>query len=135
MPSTCRRGKWLYGTVHRRDYVQERTVFGYLLHSTPRKRKIKPSRNAGTCKKQHARRRESLSAFSALIPEKKIFLLWYECRKHSKILIKGKRTMMTIEEMKDYIADELKEEYQKLLRNEPNHYSYLFMIANDMGLV
>lgn len=43
--------------------------------------------------------------------------------------------MMTIEEMKEYIADELKEEYQKLLRNEPNHYSYLFMIANDMGLV
>ena len=43
--------------------------------------------------------------------------------------------MMTVEEMKEYIDKELKEEYQKLLRYEPNHYSYLFMIANDMGLV
>lgn len=43
--------------------------------------------------------------------------------------------MMTIEEMKEYIANELREEYQKLLRNQPNYYSYLFMIANDMGLV
>ena len=41
---------------------------------------------------------------------------------------------MTIEEMKAYIRAELKEEYNKLLHNEPNNYSYLFMIANDMGL-
>lgn len=41
---------------------------------------------------------------------------------------------MTIEEMKEYIAAELEDEKKKLLRNEPNHYSYLFMIANDMGL-
>lgn len=41
---------------------------------------------------------------------------------------------MTIEEMKAYIKEELKEEYKKLLDGEPNHYSYLFMIANDMGL-
>lgn len=42
---------------------------------------------------------------------------------------------MTIEEMKEYIAEELKEERAKMLRNEPNNYSYLFMIANDMGLI
>lgn len=41
---------------------------------------------------------------------------------------------MTIEEMKAYIKEELNEEYKKLLRNEDNHYGYLFMIANDMGL-
>ena len=41
---------------------------------------------------------------------------------------------MTIEEMKAYIKEELKEEYKKLLNNEPNNYCYLFMIANDLGL-
>lgn len=41
---------------------------------------------------------------------------------------------MTIEEMKEYIAEELKEEYQLLLAGKENHYSYLFMIANDLGL-
>lgn len=41
---------------------------------------------------------------------------------------------MTIEEMKEYIAAELEEERGKLMKAEPNHYSYLFMIANDMGL-
>lgn len=41
---------------------------------------------------------------------------------------------MTIEEMKAYIAEELKEEYKRLLAGEDNHYSYLFMIANDLGL-
>lgn len=41
---------------------------------------------------------------------------------------------MTIEEMKEYIAEELKEEQAKMLRNEPNNYGYLLMIANDMGL-
>ena len=41
---------------------------------------------------------------------------------------------MTIEEMREFIKGELKEELAKLLRGEPNHYSYLFMIANDMGI-
>lgn len=41
---------------------------------------------------------------------------------------------MTIEEMKEYIKDELKEQHDKLIACEENHYSYLFMIANDMGL-
>ena len=41
---------------------------------------------------------------------------------------------MTIEEMKEYIAQELKEEKAKMLLNQPNNYGYLFMIANDMGL-
>jgi hypothetical protein len=41
---------------------------------------------------------------------------------------------MTIKEMKEYISSELQEEYDKMMRGEDNHYSYLFMIANDMGL-
>lgn len=41
---------------------------------------------------------------------------------------------MTIEEMKAYIKEELEDEYKKLLNNESNEYSYLFMIANDLGL-
>ncbi len=41
---------------------------------------------------------------------------------------------MTIEEMKAYISEELKEERSKWMKGEPNNYSYLFMIANDMGL-
>ena len=41
---------------------------------------------------------------------------------------------MTIEEMKEYIREELEAEHKKLIKAQPNHYSYLFMIANDMGL-
>lgn len=41
---------------------------------------------------------------------------------------------MTIKEMKEYISNELQEEYNKMMRGEDNNYSYLFMIANDMGL-
>ena len=41
---------------------------------------------------------------------------------------------MTIKEMKDYISKELQEEHDKMIRGEKSHYSYLFMIANDMGL-
>ena len=48
-------------------------------------------------------------------------------------LKKGAYTM-TIEEMKEYIAAELEEEHKRLLAGEENHYGYLFMIANDMGL-
>jgi len=44
-------------------------------------------------------------------------------------------TTMTIEEMKEYIVQELEEERAKMNLNEPNHFSYLFMIANDMGLI
>ena len=42
---------------------------------------------------------------------------------------------MTLAEMKEYIKEELKEEHEKMLRREENHYGYLFMIANDMGLI
>lgn len=42
---------------------------------------------------------------------------------------------MTIEEMKEYIAGELEAEWEQVLRNEPNHYEYLFKIATDMGLI
>lgn len=46
-----------------------------------------------------------------------------------------KEMTMTIDEMKEYIIDELLEERKKLLMNQPNHYGYLYMIANDMGLI
>lgn len=42
---------------------------------------------------------------------------------------------MTFKDMREYIKEELAEEYAKLLKGEENHYGYLFMIANDMGLV
>lgn len=42
--------------------------------------------------------------------------------------------MMNSTEMKEYLLEGLKEEKSKLLRNVPNHYSYLFMICNDMGI-
>lgn len=40
----------------------------------------------------------------------------------------------TKEEMKAYLLEELKEEKQKMLMKQENHYSYLFMLCNDMGL-
>lgn len=43
--------------------------------------------------------------------------------------------MMTPEEMKEYLLDELREERCKMLMNQENHYSYLFMICNDIGIV
>ena len=43
--------------------------------------------------------------------------------------------MMNIEEMKEYLLDELKEERKKMFMNQPNNYSYLFMLCNDMGIV
>ena len=43
--------------------------------------------------------------------------------------------MMSIEEMKDYLLDELKGERNKMLMKQPNNYGYLFMLCNDMGIV
>ena len=42
---------------------------------------------------------------------------------------------MTITEMKEYLLEELKEEKNKMLMNKENHYSYILMICNDMGIV
>lgn len=42
--------------------------------------------------------------------------------------------MMTIEEMKEYLLDELKEEHRKLSMHQSNNYSYIFMLCNDMGI-
>ncbi|MBQ8617040.1 MAG: hypothetical protein IJ418_05945 [Clostridia bacterium] len=42
--------------------------------------------------------------------------------------------MMSLTEMKEYLLEELKEEKSKLLRNVPNHDSFLSMICNDMGI-
>lgn len=42
--------------------------------------------------------------------------------------------MMTIEEIKEYLANELLEEYNKMIMNQPNYYGYLFMITNDIGI-
>lgn len=43
--------------------------------------------------------------------------------------------MMNINEIREYLLEELKEERQKMLMNQENHYPYLFMICNDMGIV
>lgn len=43
--------------------------------------------------------------------------------------------MMKIEEMKEFLLDELKEEKKKMLRNEENHFGYLFMLLNDIGII
>ena len=42
---------------------------------------------------------------------------------------------MNINEMKEYLLEELKEERYKMLMNKENHYSYIFMLCNDMGIV
>ena len=47
---------------------------------------------------------------------------------------KGKKKM-TIAEMKEYLLEELKEERKKMLMGKDNHYSYILMICNDMGIV
>ena len=47
---------------------------------------------------------------------------------------KGKKKM-TINEMKEYLLEELKEERKKMLMGKDNHYSYISMICNDMGII
>ena len=42
---------------------------------------------------------------------------------------------MSYDEMVEYLLDELKEERNKMLMNEENRYSYIFMLCNDMGIV
>lgn len=42
---------------------------------------------------------------------------------------------MSINEMKEYLLEELKEERYKMLMNKENHYSYILMLCNDMGIV
>ena len=37
--------------------------------------------------------------------------------------------------MKEYLLCELKEERYKMLMNQENKYSYLFMLCNDMGII
>lgn len=43
--------------------------------------------------------------------------------------------MMNINEMREYLLEELKEEHQKMLMNKENYYSYIFMLCNDMGII
>jgi hypothetical protein len=43
--------------------------------------------------------------------------------------------MMSCEEMKKYLIDELKEERRKMLMKQDNKYSYIFMLCNDMGII
>ena len=42
---------------------------------------------------------------------------------------------MAITEMKEYLLEELKEEKNKMFMNKENHYSYILMICNDMGII
>lgn len=43
--------------------------------------------------------------------------------------------MMNINEMREYLLEELKEERKKLFMNKENYYSYIFMLCNDMGII
>lgn len=43
--------------------------------------------------------------------------------------------MMTYEEMKQYLLDELKEEHEKMIKKQGSNYSYIFMLCNDMGII
>ena len=43
--------------------------------------------------------------------------------------------MMSYDEMKEYLLAELKEEREKMLKNQGSNYSYIFMLCNDMGLI
>lgn len=43
--------------------------------------------------------------------------------------------MMNINEMKEYLLNELKEERYKMLMHQENKYSYIFMLCNDMGII
>lgn len=41
---------------------------------------------------------------------------------------------MTLDEIKEYLAAELEEERKRYLAGKENHYSYIFMICNDIGI-
>ena len=43
--------------------------------------------------------------------------------------------IMTIEEIREYLLEELKEEKNKMLMDKESQYSYIFMLCNDMGIV
>lgn len=43
--------------------------------------------------------------------------------------------MMTFEEMKEYLLDELKIERTNAHKHQSNNYSYIFMLCNDMGII
>ena len=42
--------------------------------------------------------------------------------------------MMTANEMKAFLLDELHEEWKKSITGENSKYGYLFMLCNDMGI-
>lgn len=41
---------------------------------------------------------------------------------------------MTKAKMKEYLLNELKEEWELCKAGKDNNYSYLFMLCNDMGI-
>lgn len=43
--------------------------------------------------------------------------------------------MMNFDEMREYLLEELKDERNKMLMNQENKYSYIFMLCNDMGII
>lgn len=42
---------------------------------------------------------------------------------------------MSKEEMKKFLLEELAEEKYEMVNGRENHYSFLFMLCNDMGLI
>ena len=43
--------------------------------------------------------------------------------------------MMNTNEIREYLLNELHEEWKKMIMKQENSYSYLFMLCNDMGIV
>ena len=39
----------------------------------------------------------------------------------------------TVDEIREYMLDELQEQLARYLRGDENNYSYIFMLCNDMG--
>lgn len=44
-------------------------------------------------------------------------------------------SIVEYDEMINYLIDELKEEREKYLSGKDNHYGYIYMICNDLGIV
>jgi len=39
----------------------------------------------------------------------------------------------TVEEIREYMLDELKREFHKMVMKEENNFGYIYMLCNDMG--
>lgn len=75
-----------------------------------------------------------MEEFKKLNSASNIFFLQKKFKKLNTADRQEEIEMMTIEEMKEYLLAELKEERNKMLMKQENKYSYIFMLCNDMGI-